>query len=440
MDFGVAVHFRDVYRPPRAGPRSATASSSRPPRPHARLAHTATARRPHRPPQPHRPASPGCPSVSPPRRTATAAPTELGLLYLDLDRFKLVNDTFGHTTGDLLLVEARRRLARSVRPGDVVARLGGDEFAGGDRRRDARRSPPSPNGVVRAFREPFDIRGAPDGRHHQRGLAAERPPATTPSRWCETPTPALYRAKGRARTRSRPSTSHAHGRGWHRLAHRDRPARGPRRPDVVDPGRVPADLRRCVRHRRRRRGAGPLEPPPPRGDRARRSSSRSPRRRASSSTWAGPCSTQTSQALRRAGDGVPRRRRAHLGQRRPATARRAALRRGPARLGGRAAGARSTRHRDHRERPQPRQQAAPRTPSGRLAEGGVAIAIDDFGTGFSSLSRLSRVPGRPVEGRPQLRQRAGLGDRSRHRGVDRGAGPLHRRRGVRRRGRARRGS
>jgi diguanylate cyclase (GGDEF)-like protein/PAS domain S-box-containing protein len=60
---------------------------------------------------------------------ATRSKSSLAVLFLDLDDFKLINDSLGHTTGDALLVAVAGRLSESLRSGDTAARFGGDEFA-----------------------------------------------------------------------------------------------------------------------------------------------------------------------------------------------------------------------------------------------------------------------------------------------------------------------
>jgi diguanylate cyclase (GGDEF)-like protein len=83
-----------------------------------------------------------------------------GLIYIDLDKFKLVNDQYGHHVGDLYLQEVARRMARQLRPDDLLARLGGDEFAvllptvhgRGDVKDVATR-------MERCFDEPFAVEG-----------------------------------------------------------------------------------------------------------------------------------------------------------------------------------------------------------------------------------------------------------------------------------------
>jgi diguanylate cyclase (GGDEF)-like protein len=88
--------------------------------------------------------------------------TALALLYLDLDRFKEVNDTLGHAAGDRLLIEVAARLCGCIRETDTLARLGGDEFAilqvgprqFGDTELLAQR-------VIDALAQPFDLDGSP---------------------------------------------------------------------------------------------------------------------------------------------------------------------------------------------------------------------------------------------------------------------------------------
>jgi diguanylate cyclase (GGDEF)-like protein/PAS domain S-box-containing protein len=90
--------------------------------------------------------------------TARAVGRTAGVLLVDLDDFKVVNDTMGHGVGDELLVEVAARLAASVRPTDTAARLGGDEFA---LLIDDAASPEDVDAfaerIVAAFTEPFTL-------------------------------------------------------------------------------------------------------------------------------------------------------------------------------------------------------------------------------------------------------------------------------------------
>jgi len=61
-------------------------------------------------------------------RLAVEAPETAGVLIIDLDDFKPVNDTFGHAAGDEVLQQVARRVERALRDRDIVARTGGDEF------------------------------------------------------------------------------------------------------------------------------------------------------------------------------------------------------------------------------------------------------------------------------------------------------------------------
>jgi diguanylate cyclase (GGDEF)-like protein/PAS domain S-box-containing protein len=93
-------------------------------------------------------------------RTARRLATPLSLLVMDLDRFKEINDTFGHRAGDLLIGEVAQRITADLRETDTVARLGGDEFAVILPGADEGGAGHVAQKIIDALQRPFEIEGA----------------------------------------------------------------------------------------------------------------------------------------------------------------------------------------------------------------------------------------------------------------------------------------
>ena len=129
-------------------------------------------------------------------RRLARQPGLLALLFIDLDRFKAVNDAHGHAGGDAVLVEAADRLRAIVRDHDSVARLGGDEFLIlAEDLTDFDDAPALAARVVEAFDEPFRLSGGLVRVDASVGIAATSKPINDLEAFLSRADSAMYEAK-----------------------------------------------------------------------------------------------------------------------------------------------------------------------------------------------------------------------------------------------------
>ncbi len=121
-----------------------------------------------------------------------------GVLFVDLDSFKQVNDQYGHATGDSLLVELGRRLRVAVRPADTVARLGGDEFVVVCEKVDAESALALGRRLQKAIQVPVTVGGVEHRLSASIGIALGQ---TDPEALLGDADAAVYRAKADGRGR-----------------------------------------------------------------------------------------------------------------------------------------------------------------------------------------------------------------------------------------------
>ncbi len=118
------------------------------------------------------------------------------ILFLDLDRFKIINDSLGHAFGDLVLIESARRFERCLRSGDTLARLGGDEFIILlDDIEDVAAASEVAQRLLRALDAPFILDGREVFVSASIGIAASRNSDDLPEDVLRNADIAMYRAK-----------------------------------------------------------------------------------------------------------------------------------------------------------------------------------------------------------------------------------------------------
>jgi diguanylate cyclase (GGDEF)-like protein/PAS domain S-box-containing protein len=125
----------------------------------------------------------------------------LAVLFLDLDRFKIVNDTFGHDAGDQLLLEVAERLRGVVRPSDTIARVGGDEFVILCEEVTPDAAATLAQRIGESIAMPFSVEGRDVVVTSSVGIAINSDPSVLPGTLLANADAAMYEAKTRGRSR-----------------------------------------------------------------------------------------------------------------------------------------------------------------------------------------------------------------------------------------------
>ncbi|HTR72153.1 MAG TPA: EAL domain-containing protein [Solirubrobacteraceae bacterium] len=127
---------------------------------------------------------------------------KVAVVMLDIDNFKLVNDSLGHSAGDELLMKIAPRMQTALRPGDTIARLGGDEFVVLlDRISGERSAALIAERIVATFESPFELSLGEHFAKASLGIALSDGPESLPAGLIRDADAAMYQAKARGRGR-----------------------------------------------------------------------------------------------------------------------------------------------------------------------------------------------------------------------------------------------